>query len=495
MGLLKFRLPSALPADLDLSRAYVIGPDRTPMRARIEVRAGLLGVHRESPESGRLNVPWPIAGWGRPFVSTATLSERPDPYDLGVELARGKLNSVRNQLADWRQVGLAVPAEADQALHDAQRAFARAATSQDRPEEAAQASDEALRAAFDAGHRLVEAYTRQVLRKRLAHAPRLPTLLAVGLDGPPKGQPWSASILSVVNAARVALNWASVAPVETDFHWEASDAQIQWCRKKRLIATAGPLIDLRRGALPDWLWLWQGDFEEILAQSGDLVRQAVSRYRGKVAVWHLVARPASSDILGLSEEDQIRLTARLVQIAHQADPEAQLVVDLDRPWAEWLSSSDFQLGPLHLADSLARAEIGLGGIGLEIAPGFHDPGSQMRDLFEFSRLLDLFALINLPLHVTLAFPSAAGPDPQADPAVQVEPAQWSHPPDEALQAEFAASWLSLASAKPFVQSVTWSRVSDATPHLYPHAGLFRPDQTPKPVLRAMQRIHRKIHGG
>lgn len=494
MGLLKFRLPPSLPPDVEFRRAYVTGPDRTPMRVQIEVRSGLLNVHRESPESGRLNVPWPIQGWGMPFVATATLSERHEPYDLGVELARGKLNDVRNQLADWRQAGLAVPAEAEQSLSVAQRAFARAATSQDWPEVSSAASGEALRHTFDAGRRLVEVYASQVLRKRLSLAPKLPTLLAVGLNGPPKGQPWAAAAQAAINTARLSLNWASIAPVETDFRWEASDAQLHWCRKKRLIATAGPLIDLRRGALPDWLWLWQGDFEEILAQAGDLVRQAVARYRGKIAVWHVVARPASSEVLGLTEEDQIRLTARLIQIARQADPEAQLVIDLDRPWAEWLSTSDFQLGPLHLADSLARADLGLGGIGLEIAPGYSAPGSPMRDLFDFSRLLDLYALINLPLHVTFAFPSDAGPDPRAEESIQVEPAQWPRPPDEAIQEEFAAPWLALAAAKPFVQSVTWLQATDAPRHLYPHAGLFRPDQSPKPAFSALQRLHQKIHG-
>ncbi len=36
-----------------------------------------------------------------PLVGTATLAERPAPYMLAVELARGKLNDIRNQLSDW----------------------------------------------------------------------------------------------------------------------------------------------------------------------------------------------------------------------------------------------------------------------------------------------------------------------------------------------------------------------------------------------------------
>jgi hypothetical protein len=44
----------------------------------------------------------------------------------------------------------------------------------------------------------------------------------------------------------------------------------------------------------------------------------------------------------------------------------------------------------------------------------------------------------------------------------------------------------VAVAKPFVSSLSGLQVSDALPHLYPHGGLFRPDQTPKPLLGWLQ---------
>src|SRR5436190_21121851 len=111
MGVLKFRFH---PPDLasrfpELRKAYVTGLDRTPARVSIELRPGLLLCHRESPESARLFVPWPVEGFGTPMIGTATLAERPEPYDLAVELARGKLNDVRNQASDWWQLGLRTP--------------------------------------------------------------------------------------------------------------------------------------------------------------------------------------------------------------------------------------------------------------------------------------------------------------------------------------------------------------------------------------------------
>src|SRR3954468_750017 len=153
MGVFKFVLPSndlarRLPG---LRRAYITGLDRTPGRLNVEFRNGLMACHRESTESARLFVPWPIAGYGTPIVGTATLAERQSPYVLALELARGKLNDVRNQMADWVQMGLAPPPELDRSMAEARTAFIRAATSSDNPENCVLAAQASLEASSRAG--------------------------------------------------------------------------------------------------------------------------------------------------------------------------------------------------------------------------------------------------------------------------------------------------------------------------------------------------------
>ncbi|WP_435007206.1 hypothetical protein P12x_004556 [Tundrisphaera lichenicola] len=483
MGLLKFRIPSPLPEPrvVDLRKSYVTGLDRTPSRLNVEIRKDLLVCQRGTTESGRLFSPWPIEGFGTPFVGTATLGERPEPYPLAIELARGRLNDVRNQLADWKQMGLRISPELEALMSDALRAFTKAATGRDDPATSLASAQSSLVLASEASQALIEAYVGQVLQNRLTTG-KLPTQLAISLEGDPATAPWSSKIGTAFNAAQLQCNWKTLAPTEGKHRYEELDAQLVWATRQKLVVQAGPLIDLRSGALPDWIWLWSGDFDAVLGMAIDVVRQTVARYRGKIPVWHLVNRPGSTDILGMSEEDQIRLTARLLQVARQADPAAQFLVGLDRPWAEWMASSSFQLGPLHLGDYLARAELGMAGIALEIAPGYSSPGSHMRDLLDFSRLLDLYALLNFPMYLTFAIPSATGPDPQAESSAQVEKDQWPAPPTEASQAAIAARWIALAVAKPFVRSVAWRQLDDSAPHLYPHAGLIRPDKTPKPLL-------------
>ena len=197
MGVMKFRLPSNDPAQRasDYRKAYITGLDRTPGRVGVELRNGLMTCIRETTESGRLFVPWPIDGHGTPIVGTATLAERPAPYVLAVELARGKLNDVRNQLADWTQMGLRSTPELERALDEAQRAFIRAATSADQPEAAWRRPRASLDGLGTAGDLLIEAYTAQVLQSRLAAdlAGSRPT--------------WAASWTAIPRRCPAALDW------------------------------------------------------------------------------------------------------------------------------------------------------------------------------------------------------------------------------------------------------------------------------------------------
>jgi hypothetical protein len=488
MAVFQYRLPPFIDRAA-LGRAYMTGLDRSATRLRVSVEGDLLVCRREGEESGRLFVPWPIPGCGTVFVGTATLGERPEPYDLAVELARGKLNDVRNQLADWQLMGLRVGEVLMAKLGEAHAAFFHAVTSRVEPAVAAEAAQRSLAASWEAGQALVEHYIQQVIHTRISGGAKLPTQIAAAIQSEPK-RPWSTELKPRFNTLRLYSPWRAISPTEGQNRWDVLDAQLAWATKHKFAVHAGPLIDLRTAALPDWLCLWEGDFESVQGLAVELVRAAVLRYRGKVPTWTLIHRPGSSEILGLGEEDQVRLTARLLQVARQVDPSAQFVVGVDKPWGGWLGQSKFQLGPLHLADYLARSELGLSGIELEVAVGYTPPGSGLRDLFEFSRLLDLYALINLPLYVSLALPSSTGPDPRADPSIQVQPGAWPDDLDETRHAHWATGFLALAAAKPYVRSVTWMQPTDGLPHLYPHAGLLRADHSPKPVAEWLKVFRR-----
>ena len=228
MGVLKFQVNSPDPASRlpDLRKAYLTGLDRTPGRLSVEFRQGVMNCHRDTGESGRLFVPWPVERHGTPIVGTATLAERRAPYNLPVELARGKLNEVRNQLAEWRLMGLRIPAELETSLRQSQTAFVQAATKGNDLPASYAAAQASLSAAFTAGDLLAEAYTAQVIHTRLASGSKLSTQLAMSVEGDPKQNPPPPDWSSAFNAARVSVPWKALAPAEGQYRWDEFDAQL-----------------------------------------------------------------------------------------------------------------------------------------------------------------------------------------------------------------------------------------------------------------------------
>ncbi|HEX4609499.1 MAG TPA: hypothetical protein VH092_14975, partial [Urbifossiella sp.] len=114
MGSTTFLLPNPVPpaAESLLRLACLAGGyDQTPTPTRVELAAGRLVLSRETAESGFLLVPWPVGPGGAVVTTSATLRERSDPYRLLVELARGKLNQVRIQTGEWKDIGLHTPAD------------------------------------------------------------------------------------------------------------------------------------------------------------------------------------------------------------------------------------------------------------------------------------------------------------------------------------------------------------------------------------------------
>ena len=93
-------------------------------------------------------------------------------------------------------------------------------------------------------------------------------------------------------------------------------------------------------------------------------------------VWQCAARLNTQEVFSLSEEQRLRLAVLAIEVTRQADPRAPVVLMLDQPWAEFMSENECDLSPLHFADALVRAEIGLSGIGLEINLGYWPGGSR-----------------------------------------------------------------------------------------------------------------------
>lgn len=497
MGLIRFAVyPASLMEDWpEVYRGYLTGADGRVFPTRIEVDDNIVGCRRTTSESCKFHVAFPVPGMGRPFVSTASLPERDQPYLLVVELARGKIVQVRNQASNWELAGMQIPQTFGAPARAAHLAFARAASSQSDPELATQLATEALHHAFLAAEQLTLAYSAQALAGRLQRFGSLPASVGCDLQNSIPDPAANDLFTSAFNAATVAVPWRSIEAVEGEYNWDPIDRQLEWCEhlqrleqskqkneQQRMLIRGGPLIDLGPDGLPSWLARWEHDVFNLKSFVSDFVETAISRYVGRIRIWEVAARANSGGALTLNEESRLMLTASVLGVARQFDEEAQLIIRVDQPWGDYQARGQHRLSPLQFVDAIHRSGVGLAGVNLELAMGYLPRGSARRDLMDISRLIDSWSVLNLPIHVTLACPSNLEDDPMSHSDWEVDPRVWPTENAEENQGEFLDRVMELLLAKPSVAGVFVSHFSDAEPHQFPYAGVLRSDQTPKPAL-------------
>ena len=495
MHTMSFRVPADLSesAAEDLLKSSVAGGhDRAPTPTRCDLRDGHLVLARDLGESGPAYIPWPVPRVGRVVTPTTTLMFRDRPYDLTAELARGKVNQVRNQYADWHGGGLAAAPDLEAVLHRATHVLGSAIL-EDTFESADRQADEALAIGHEAADLLVRRYEDQVFRLRHQRQPKLDTALGCRVGAvPPRGL--DDAFRLAFNAACVPLTWRSIEPTESDYRWAEADATIQWAADRNLRVFAGPLIDFSAHGLPDYVLKLRGEPLSFKSLMCDYVETVVNRYRGKVSRWLITAGANGSDALGISEEDLIRLTAMAADAAWQIDSGLQLVFGLAQPWGDYLAGPGFEYSPFVFADTLLRSGLPFAGVEVEWYFGTSARGSYCRDLLGASQLLDLFGVLGVPIQVSMAYPSSADADPLADPAERVAGAGRWRDMTPAAQADWAAAFTSLAVCKSYVSGVFWDHLADAAPHRIPSGGLVDARGQLKPAfdrLRALREAHLK----
>lgn len=474
-----------------LDQVHMCGLDDLPWFGRAFFSGDQLIVERNESDSGRVFVPWRIDQAEPLLIGTATLMERDEPYVLEVELARGMINCLRNQLAQWDGLGLEVSPSLRERVAEATMHFARAATCQHEHAVAADWAQKALHTAVQAMDRLAADYGDQAVALRRMQPRPFPTWFGVQL-GAGVPQPAVANqLVSTFNMLSVPFAWRNIEASEGHRHWEVPDALVTWARSTGLRVASGPLLELDDRGLPDWTYLWEGDFHSLLAFMLDHVRAVVERYRGKVHLWQVAARMTHGHALGLDEEARLQVAAKAIAAVRQLDPTTPIVVSFDQPWAEYLAHEQLDLSPLHFADALVRADLGLSAVGLELNIGYHPGGSVHRGPLAISRLVDTWSLLDLPLLVSLSLPSSAANDPLASRKVHVLSGNVGSVTPES-QRDWINRHVPLLLAKNVVQVVLWNQLSDAVPHHYPHAGLIDASGQPKPALESLRNIRNRF---
>jgi len=478
--------------------ATAVGPESVPAPGEVFFRDGLLVLNRKDEHAAGVALLWDAGPVGSYMLETTRLPPREKPYNLNVELARFRLMKIVQKQEDWNLFDLPKGEKTDRfaaRLHEAQMLFADALGKLHEPAVASKQADRSLEIAIDLSEQLSAFHGDLLLNRRRSANGFVKHIFGCRVDPGIQNERYKETVAAHFDYAVVPMNWKQVQPQEQVFRTDLIDEWVEHLGKRRMPLIAGPLIRLDHAGVPDWMVIWEHDFDMLREMAYDYVQKMLTRYRKGVAIWNVVAGLQSNSAFSLSFEQVIELTRLLVSQVKTILPGARALITVTHPFGEYHARGRSSVAPMMYAEMVVQAGIQFEAFGLELEMGVPAPGTFTRDLFQLSYVLDKFSTLGKPVFLTaVGCPGQSTPDPGDTSDGQLNPSaggRWRRPWDPELQAEWMEAVYHLALSKPFVESICWSNLADMHPTL-PGGGVLDDMLQPKPAFQRLQQMREKF---
>ncbi len=476
--------------DVSLAGAYVIGSDGVPLRADLEMHDARICCQKRADGPAGLAVMWPVSGSGCLLLETSRLPERERPYNLPLELVRGRLMRINQKREDWGLFDFEgfqpVAAEIDKA-----RDLFVEAVKEDDPSSQFKTADRALQLALVAGEKLSHFHADIFLtRRKQSHAFSRRTI-GCTIDPHITSEAYQKAIKEGFDFVQMPIPWRLLEPKQQEYNWKLFDTWIEWLTRNRIPIHAGPLIVFEESKLPDWLAMYETDFESVRNMIFDHVRRVVERYSNYVHHWEVISGVHSENSFNFSFEQLMEITRVSASLVKQLAPRAQAIINLTSPWGEYYARNQRTIPPMLYADMVVQSGVGFDGLGAQFLFGAAGDGLYTRDMFQISDKLDRLGNFGKPVHLTaVQVPSSSPPDKPAGSAG----GSWRKPWDEAVQAQWIKEFYAIALSKPFIESITWHELADSPANLtFPTGGLLHADLKPKLAYKTLATLRAQLH--
>ncbi|HEX3358184.1 MAG TPA: endo-1,4-beta-xylanase [Tepidisphaeraceae bacterium] len=471
--------------------AIAMGPESVPMPGQVEFRDGLLQVTRTEDGAVGLSLLWEMGKIGAYYMETTRLPPRDKPYNLNVELCRARLMKIVQKQEDWNLFDFPRAEKFTTRFREAQAMFADALGKLHIPSEAAKIADQALVIAVELSEQLAEFHGDLLLNRRRSSNAFVKHIFGCRVDSTVQNQKYKDILCDNFEYAVLPMSWKQLQPEEDVFNTEPLDEWIEVLSRKRIPIIAGPLISLQESEMPDWMFIWEHDYDTLRELAYEFVQKVVQRYRKAVSIWNVVGGLHVNSQFTLNFEQIIELTRLLVSQVKTILPNARTLVTITQPWGEYHARGVTGVPPMLYAEMVAQAGVNFEAFGLELEQGALAPGMITRDMFQISSMLDRFSTIGRPVFLTaVGAPDRNTPDPSDRSDGKLDPGQagrWHKPWDKALQAEWAEAVYKLALSKPYVESIAWANLADIN-HTIPGGGLMDDMFRPKPAFQKIQEL-------
>ena len=475
--------------EVDLGGAYVFGQDGIPILADLAASGSQVTCIKRAKGSCGLALLWAASPAGQYLLSTTRLPDRKRPYILNVELARAQILRIVQKREDWGLFDYDDAVELNKEFGQAQAKFIESLKATD-PAEAASLADEALADSVTLGEKVCLFHADIFLKRRKSSAATAKTSVGCTVDLLSFDEKYRERLREAFNYITIPMPWKHTEPKESEHQYAHIDGWVNWAAQSRRPICAGPLLSFDPAELPEWLYIWENDYESLREVIYEHVQNVVKRYASQVRVWNVVSGIHAFNSFDLSFEQLIELTRMSCLLVKKLAPRSKVMIELVKPWGEYYARNQRTIPPLLYADMAVQSGIKFDAFGVRICMGVPVDGLFVRDLLQISSLLDEFVGFGKPVHVTACqVPSEVAPDAWdawGGKSLAVKGGEWHAPWSPRLQAEWLQAFCRISISKPFVESICWRDLADYEGHYLPHGGLCRNDMEPKLAYRELR---------
>ncbi len=272
---------------------------------------------------------------------------------------------------------------------------------------------------------------------------------------------------------------------------EDAEKNLAWLNQFRGLEYKGhPLVYLVKPNVPDWLK--NSDMRTFQDAMRTRILRDVGHFKGRIQYWDVI-NEAHAPHDRYTQKEILELARMATEAVKQADPAAQRVINVNRPLGEVLVTQGirelYQRGMATTAyqyvKDLQNARIQYEVLGIQV----YDPGL---DMMEMSRLIDRFAALGKPIHLTeVAVAAAPGKDRKLkhfqERGLEDAMAEWHAPWTEQLQADWIVMFYTIMYAKPGVTGIMYTHFEDT---FWPYGGLLRKNLEPRKAYHELLKLMR-----
>ena len=321
--------------DVSANSMYMFGQDEIAVRGQMELHDGLLRSNRHGDSAIGVSTLWPVRDFGKIMLQTTRLPAKQQPYNLNVEIARGRLLRISQKREEWGMSDWSLSQEHHGLIDAAMEKFIQALCHLKEPSKASKLADESLELSVRAGEEIALAYSNSLIARRSASQGFGRHCFGCCFDpNRINDKKYLQYIKSNFHFVTIPISWRQIEEKEHERNFDVLDECVNWLSRNRIAIKVGPLLKFTPEAVPDWLYIWEHDFDQVREMAYDYVTSVVERYCRKVQAWDVVSGLNVNNCFNFSFEHVVDMTSSAVLAAKRSASRALVLVEVSQLWGD-----------------------------------------------------------------------------------------------------------------------------------------------------------------